>query len=92
MFKDLKIGIIGSEGNFGRKRIEAVKHNNLQITYCADPQVKVEKLNKGCTFTKNVDEIFNSNKVDLVFIATPDEFKELYKNLEAIAKAVNKKL
>lgn len=76
MFKDLKIGIIGSEGNFGRKRIQALKLNNLQITYCADPEVKVEKSNKGCTFTKNVDEVFNSNNVDLVFIATPDEFKE----------------
>ena len=76
MQKELKVAVIGSEGNFGKKRVRALKANNVKIKYYIDAIHKKTITSNDEIFSNKADIVFADEDVDLICIATPDYFKE----------------
>jgi predicted dehydrogenase len=76
MQKQLKVAVIGSEGNFGKKRVRALKANNIKIKYYVDALHNNTFTSNDETFTNDANLVFADEDIALICIATPDYLKE----------------
>ncbi len=76
MQEELKVAVIGSEGNFGKKRVRALKANNIKIKYYVDTIHNNTFTIKDETFTNDANLVFADEEIGLICIATPDYLKE----------------
>ena len=71
-----KVAIVGSNGNFGKKRIRSFEQNNIQVKYCIDQAYEKEYVKDGLTFSKNVSLPLLDPEISIFCICTPDMFKK----------------